>query len=104
MFEELVIKVFKNYLDEYIEVFWLIIVGGYVYNNLYIFDDFEIILFGCIKIDFMCYYYCEVIFVGGVIEYVVWKVWILMEIQINVVWVYLVYVFGWIFVFWVILE
>lgn len=61
-------------MDEYIEVLWFIMVGGYVYSFLDINnEEWYLVLFGRIKIDFWWYYYCFVEFKK---DFVLWKFWL----------------------------
>lgn len=98
--DELVERVYRNYLQEYTEVSRLTIAGGYVYDDPDSLYSKELILFGHTKSDPKQYYFRSAAFINADSDDVTWEPWSKLEVEINATKVYPVYAFGRVFVFW----
>ncbi|WP_299462925.1 hemopexin repeat-containing protein [uncultured Microscilla sp.] len=98
--EDLVLKAYKKYIDEYTTVSGLTICGGYVYDDAINEADKNLVLFGYTKSDPRVYYYRLATFYNGDTDGALWGPWLETNIQIESDKVYPVFAFGKVFSFW----
>ncbi|EAY28277.1 Tc toxin subunit A-related protein [Microscilla marina] len=98
--EDLVLKAYKKYIDEYTTVSGLTICGGYVYDDAINEADKNLVLFGYTKSDPRVYYYRLAAFYNGDTDGALWGPWLETNLQMEADKVYPAFAFGKVFSFW----